>query len=178
MRHLKTVGPIPLLWDRWRLGNPFAPRLLLPELLGATAPATELMLDLKGLQADVGRRVLDALHPHLAARRITVCSRNWRALEAFTGNPRVRVIHSVGSARQLRALRDRFAGRRLQGVSIHARLLDPQVVQDLRRLADVVMSWPVQTLGLARQLADWGIDGLISERLDLAAELDVGVAAG
>ena len=38
VRHLKTLGPIPVLWDRWRLANPFAPRLQLDELLAAIGP--------------------------------------------------------------------------------------------------------------------------------------------
>ena len=33
VRHLKTIGPIPILWDRWFLANPFTPRLLLADLL-------------------------------------------------------------------------------------------------------------------------------------------------
>ena len=35
VRHLKTVGPLPILWDTWRLANPFAPRLELRDLLAA-----------------------------------------------------------------------------------------------------------------------------------------------
>ena len=48
VRHLKTLGPLPLLWDRWRLAPGWRPRLELPALLEAAAPGTELMLDLKG----------------------------------------------------------------------------------------------------------------------------------
>jgi hypothetical protein len=48
IRHLKTLGPLPILWDRWSLAPPWAPRLLLDRLLGAMAPGTHLMLDLKG----------------------------------------------------------------------------------------------------------------------------------
>ena len=38
VRHLKTVGPLPILWDRWRLANPFARRIELRDLLGQRAP--------------------------------------------------------------------------------------------------------------------------------------------
>ena len=45
VRHLKTIGPVPILWDRWELASPFAPRLELHALLAAARPGTQLMLD-------------------------------------------------------------------------------------------------------------------------------------
>ena len=48
VRHLKTLGPLPVLWDRWTLASPWAPRLRLDRLLASVRPGTELMLDLKG----------------------------------------------------------------------------------------------------------------------------------
>ena len=48
IRHLKTVGPLRLYWDRWELASPWRSRLLLGDVLEAAAPSTELMLDLKG----------------------------------------------------------------------------------------------------------------------------------
>ena len=60
-RHLKTLGPLPLLWDRWYLASPRTPRLRLAALLEGASPETTLMLDLKGLRRSVGRRVRDRL---------------------------------------------------------------------------------------------------------------------
>lgn len=171
VRHLKTVGPIPLLWDRWRLASPFATRLLLADLLAATSDATELMLDLKGRDQSLSARVLAELRPTLAVSRTTICSRNWALLEPFESTSGVRVVHSVGSGRQLRALLRLTDGRRLDGVSIHERFLDAPTVSELRRRADVVLSWPASTLTRARELAALGVDGLITERLDLHARL-------
>lgn len=181
MRHLKTLGPVPILWDRWRLANPFAPRLLLPELLGALDPQTELMLDLKGRDRRLCHGVTDSVDA-AGLRRITVCARSWPLLEDFRCDERFRVVHSVGNRRQLRVLLRNFEGRPLQGVSIHARLLDAGVVAELRRRAEVVLSWPVNSLAHARELASWGVAGLISDRHELAVELaapqaEPGVAA-
>src|SRR6188508_3273249 len=58
VRHLKTLGPLGVLWDRWYLAPPGTPRLELHELLAATD--TALMLDLKG-GGRLGRRVAAAL---------------------------------------------------------------------------------------------------------------------
>src|SRR3954470_21371543 len=57
VRHLKTLGPLPVLWDRWYLASPRTPRLELQELLASAAPDTALMLDLKGRDPELSRRV-------------------------------------------------------------------------------------------------------------------------
>jgi glycerophosphoryl diester phosphodiesterase len=168
VRHLKTLGPVPLLWDRWRLASPFAGRLLLPELLRAVEPPTELVLDLKGRDRRLAGRVLDALGPRLAeGHGVTICARSWRLLEPFAGSEHVGLVHSVGSARQLARLRRRLGGRRIEGISIHERLLDSGRVRELREVADVILTWPVNTVERARELAGWGVDGLISDRPDV-----------
>jgi hypothetical protein len=166
VRHLKTLGPLPVLWDRWYVVPGWRTRLELAELLAAVAPATELMLDLKGFDVRLARRLRSELGGPARSLRITVCARNWRLLEPLRGLPGVRLVHSVGSRRQLRALRRRFAGRRLAGVSIHRDLLDPETVVDLRRRADLLMTWPVSTPDEARTLGGWGVDGVISERFE------------
>ena len=179
VRHLKTLGPVPVLWDRWTLAAPWAPRLRLDRVLAAMRPGTELMLDLKGRDPRLPALVAAALGEHATGAPVTVCARHWPLLDLLPGVPAVRPVHSVGARRQLEGLRRRFDGRRLDGVSIHRKLLDARTVQDLRRRADVVMTWPVQTRGDVRELVDWGVQGLITESPRLvAAELsDMGAGA-
>jgi glycerophosphoryl diester phosphodiesterase len=170
VRHRKTVGPIPILWDRWELAPPWAPRLLLEELLEAASPGTELMLDLKGHDRRLPDRVLAAIAAAGPRDRLTVCSQDWRLLEPLAGHPEIRAVHSVGDARQLARLWRRED--RLAGISIHERLLDAIVVHELRRRAALVLSWPVESVALARRLGAWGVQGLISRRFEqLAMEL-------
>ncbi len=171
VRHLKTLGPIPVLWDRWQLANPFAPRLRLGELLEASGPETELMLDLKGRSPRLAAGVLAALGPMIGSRDVTICARAWSLLEPFEGLPGVRTIHSVGSARQLEALLRLGRRHRLQGISIHERLLTPATFAELRSVTDLVMTWPANAVGRARELVALGVDGLITDRLDLAREV-------
>jgi glycerophosphoryl diester phosphodiesterase len=163
VRHLKTVGPLPLFWDRWELASPFRRRLTLPELLAATGHSTELMLDLKGFDTRLATRVA-ALLP--LDRRVTVCSRTWRLLDPFLDLANVRTIHSVGSERQLRALLRRFDGRVLDGVAIHERLLDADTVTALRRHARTLLTWPVNGAERALALLELGVDGLITDDVD------------
>jgi glycerophosphoryl diester phosphodiesterase len=163
VRHLKTLGPLPVFWDCWQLAPPWRPHLLLSELLAEAAPDTELMLDLKGKDARLAARVIEALEPYLGARRVTICTRTWPLLEAFEGLP-VRRIHSVGTARQLRALIHSARTVHIEGVAIHERLLDLAAVTELRRIAGLVMTWPVNDLTRAGELVRLGVDGLISDR--------------
>ena len=160
VRHLKTVGPLPILWDKWRLANPFAPQLQLRDLLIQARCDTQLLLDLKGRTRRLAELVRDALP---GGRPVTVCARNRVLLEPFAGLEHVRLFQSVGSRRQLRTLLRTADGVALDGVSIHERLLDERVVEALRGLGAVVMSWPVNSLERAGELARLGIHGLISD---------------
>ncbi len=164
VRHLKTLGPLPVLWDRWTLANPFAPRLQLHELLKALdAHDVELMLDLKGRNPRLALGVLAALDARPVGRPVTVCARAERLLDAFSGRDGVRLVQSVGTRRGLRRLFARRARTRLGGISIHADLLDAPTVVRLREHADIVMSWPVNHPDRARTLLGWGVHGLITD---------------
>jgi glycerophosphoryl diester phosphodiesterase len=167
VRHLKTAGPLPILWDKWRLANPFAPRLELRDLLAGAREETELMLDLKGRDPRLADLVLEALPP---GRRIAVCARSRGLLEPFAGRGHVRLFQSVGSKRQLRSLLRRRDGFVLDGVSIHERLLDEGVVAELRRRSATVLSWPVNSLQRAQELVLLGVQGLISDHPSLVLE--------
>jgi glycerophosphoryl diester phosphodiesterase len=144
--------------------------MVLDELLAAAGRDTELMLDLKGHDPRLPEQLLAAIRSSGRCGRITVCSQEWRLLEPFATHPEIRVVHSVGNARQFARLRQR--DRALAGVSIHERLLDAAVVDELRRRAALVLSWPVESVAQARRLAGWGVHGLISRSFEnLAAEL-------
>ncbi len=168
VRHLKSAGPLPVLWDRWQLAPTWRDRLSLGALLEATGEQTELMLDLKGPRRRLAELVVDTLRPYLDTRRVIVCARWWRLLEPFADLP-VRRIHSVGTRRQLGRIVSRGGDHRLDGVAVHSRLLDEGVVAELRRVADVVMTWPVNTPERAGELLRLGVDGLISDAVDAIA---------
>ena len=112
-----------------------------------------------------------ALRPLLGRRRVTVCARGWPLLEPFeglAGRPHRPLGRQRAPAAGAAAARPR---RRLQGISIHERLLTPATVAEIRDVADLVMTWPANAAGRARELVAMGVDGLITDRLDLAREL-------
>jgi glycerophosphoryl diester phosphodiesterase len=171
VRHTKTMGPIPLLWDRWRLEPANRPRLTLDALVRAAKPETMLLLDLKGSATalvPLASSTLDQLAPE---RPYTVCSRNWDLLDAYPRGPHVRVLYSAGNVRELRAALQHLTRPRTDGISIHARLLSAEVVGRLRERAGLVVSWPVNTLALANRLRSWGVDGVSTDRLEIVRAL-------
>ena len=99
----------------------------------------------------------------LGDRRAMICSRNWAYLAPFRGVENVRVVYSVGSRRQLTALRRRLADGRVEGISIHERLLDRATAADVLKMTELVMTWPVNTLERASELLSWGVRGLITD---------------
>ena len=166
IRHLKTVGPLPLYWDRWALAGPRSRYPVLPDVLAAAGPGTELVLDLKGRSMRLAHAVRELLP---AGRAVTVCARAWPLLDVFGDDAHVRRVHSVGTARQLRRLLRR--DERLDGVSIHERLLDASSAAELRARGATVLTWPVRTLLRARELVALGVEGLIVDDLELARQL-------
>jgi hypothetical protein len=167
VRHLKTLGPIPVLWDRWRIEPRRRRRLRLGDLLEVPT-ALELMLDLKGPRARLAHLVREALEPYLGTRAFTVCARWPMLLEPFADLP-VRRVQSIGSRRQLDRLLRRGAASGLDAVAIHERLLDGQAVTRLRSVVPLLLTWPVNDLERARELVALGIDGLITDRIEAIA---------
>ena len=106
--------------------------------------------------------------------RFTICARSWALLHPFERLP-VRRVHSVGTRRQLARLLARFTGDRLEGVSIHERLVDQASMEQLRRITATVLSWPVNDVRRAAELVGLGVAGLITDRPDLIVP---GLAAG
>ncbi|MFN0028751.1 MAG: glycerophosphodiester phosphodiesterase [Acidimicrobiales bacterium] len=162
VRHLKTVGPVPLFWDRWELRGPSTPIASLEDLLEITdAP---LLLDLKGASS--------ALTARLAAMvggraDIWVCSRRWAHIERLGEVDHLVGVPSAGSRRQLQRLLRRYGPGSLGAVSVKADLLSPAMVEALRVRAQHVFTWRVNDVELARVLVSWGVTGLISDRPDL-----------
>ena len=167
VRHLKTMGPVPLLWDRWKLAAGWTPRLTLPDVVRASVPATVLLLDLKGSDPLLPQMVAEAMAKAAPGRRYAVCSRNWDLLHEFRDHPDVSVFHSIGSRRQLAAAWPRLQRQDRHGVSIHRRLLSPLVVEALKEKAVAVIAWPVNDIQALGAVVACGIDGITTDSIDL-----------
>ncbi len=163
VRHSKTAGPLPILWDRWSLEPGWAPRLELSTLLDHLPPQMTLMLDIKGRSPYLPHTIMRLIRSDDWDRPLLVCSQNWTLLEAFRQYPEAILVHSIGNRRQLIKAWQRLENDDHDMVSIHVRLLDRETVRALKDRVSVVITWPINDGPTARKVLDWGVDGLTTD---------------
>ncbi len=167
VQHLKTLGPAPILWDRWRLAPSWLPRLQLVDLLEAVGEETTLLIDLKGRD----RRLPEALVAAVERQRVqgwhVVSSQSWSLLDALGRAPGSSAVYSIGNRRQLRKVWSRLDHMEHPAVSIHQRLLDAATVRALKERSTSIITWPVNDERRKEELVAWGVDGIISDNLEL-----------
>lgn len=172
VRHLKSAGPLPFLWDKWELVPASAPRLGLAELLGADLGGIPLMLDLKGRRVSTGLAVRKLLRESEYRHPILVCSRHWALVDVFAEMVSVRRVLSARNRVELtRLLRRLSSSGSVYGVSVHRSLLDRDIVAELNRYVDVLMTWPVNDFATLDQLLELGVSGIISDHDRVLAEI-------
>lgn len=177
VRHSKTMGPAPLLWDRWSLEPAWRPRLGLDALVRAADPGTELMLDLKGRDPAIAGDVIETMERVAPGRPYAVCSQGWALLAPFDPLAHVRVVHSVGNRGALQQVLRRLSGEAHHAISINQKFLDAATVRALRAAAPTVMTWPINTLAALERVKGWGVTGAISDRIEVV-EAIVSVRGG
>jgi glycerophosphoryl diester phosphodiesterase len=170
VRHLKTMGPVPLLWDRWKLVPKGRPRLRIEALLAAAAPSTRLMLDLKGREPLLPAAIAETMAALAPGRPYAVCSQNWEMLEEFRHYEDVQVFHSIGNQTQLEVAWPLLRWHDRHAVSIHARLLSRSAVSALKEKALLVVTWPINTAEAKERVLGWGVDGFTTDSLPLLRE--------
>jgi len=170
VRHLRTIGGLPLLWDRTgvvhrRRWEPVE----LTEVLAALGADHRLMIDLKGVHPRLAPTVAGLLRSVAPDRSLTVCTKAWWMLEAF--DLPVNRVFSAATVRGLSRLRVRLAAGpgtgRVHGVSVRGPLLTPALVDELHQATDLVMAWPVDTAAALAHARAVGVDAVISKNLDL-----------
>lgn len=179
VRHLKSMGPLPWLWDRqdvgrmpllqdrWELVPTSVTQLQLVELLLAARSGGMLMLDLKGA-GTVGPAVARAVHERVPDVPLIVCARWWPTVDAFAGLSWARPVLSARGRTALAHLQRRLRrGPAPYGVSVHRSLLDRTVVAALRERVEVVMTWPVNDVTTLDDVLKLGVNGVITDETDV-----------
>jgi glycerophosphoryl diester phosphodiesterase len=169
VRHCKAIGRH-LFWDGWdvnrRRGHAVPD---LADVLATAAGDPRLMLDLKGPGLAVAPRVAGLLRRAAPGVPVTVCTKQWRMLDAFDDDHHVRRVFSASDPMQLARLRAllRKADRPVFGVSIRLILLTPGVVTELLRRTTLVMAWSVDSDAALARANRLGVTGVISKNLDV-----------
>ncbi len=172
VRHTKTMGPVPLLWDRWLLEPAWRPRLSLAELVAAARHETVLMLDLKGGHRGLSEAVISEMRATAPDTRYMVCSQWWDSLEPFRAVDEAFVMHSCGNARMVREVATRLTWGQRHAVAAHRKLLSKAVVERLHEHAEAVVSWPINTMVAFDEVRGYGVDGITSDSIALLRELE------
>ncbi len=169
IRHHKSLGPRHL-WDKWEVVRRTAVvRLELADLLIALGGDPRLMLDLKGVRPGLAPAVAAQLRATAPGVPLTVCSKHWWMLARF--EPPVRTVPSASSRMALARLRRRLRSTAADGVSIHLRLLTPDLVAELRARVPLVMTWPVDDAAALERARALGVDAVISKDLTLLSDV-------
>jgi glycerophosphoryl diester phosphodiesterase len=166
LRHSKTLGPIPVLWDRWSLEGPWSKRLTLDTLLSHLSVDVEVMYDIKGTDPLLAARLIETTRRYRPGQRVLVCSQLWSQLAAFLQYPETVLVHSIGDRRQLQSVWPLLERVEHDAVSIHKQLLNPDTIAALKQRVSFIMTWPINDVAAAQQMIDWGVDGLITDTPD------------
>lgn len=167
IRHVKTMGPVPLLWERWELHPGWGPRFQLAALLERMPAEQRLFLDLKGEDPELGPEIVATIRRLQPERAIILCGRSWHQLDWLVNDPDVCLFYSVGSDEELAGIWDRIRPMRHPAVSINRRYLTPTLMERFKEIGTTVVSWSINTLEDARRFHEMGVDGFTSDNLDL-----------
>jgi glycerophosphoryl diester phosphodiesterase len=171
VRHERTLGPLPIEWDRWyvrwRRLNP----LTLPEVLQALPPGIGVMIDLKGSDRRLSTMLLEALRRHGSGNPVMVSARLWDHLPSLREHPKLMLFHSVGTRRQLRRARALLDAREHDAICVHYRLLDSTTVRALKQHVTSVATWPINDAERLHHVMSWGVDAVITDNLGVVAAL-------
>lgn len=171
VRHQKSMGRLPWLWDKWQVYPADLERLLLDELMDALPVGQTVMLDLKGV-GKVGPSTLAHLHARSVEHPLWVCARWWPSALAFADAPWAKVLLSARGRTEITRLRRHLrTGPVPFGVSVHLSMLRPDLVDEIQSFGTKVLSWPVDDEASLTRAHALGIDGAITKDLGIVKEL-------
>lgn len=169
VRHAKILlWPWSRLWEKWEILPRTSPRPPLAAIVGVVPGDARLWLDLKGFTTRLPR----AVHRVVGDRPGTTYStRHWWVLGWVRRHTTARTMRSVGNRWQRWLVVRLPATPAPHGVVIHERLLDPEWILRLRRVAPTLVAWAVDDRARGEELLAAGIDGLILDDLELIRTL-------
>jgi len=189
VRHERRLSPLPFLFDerhrlhlktehrcrlplwRWYVAlerNPLA----LEEVLARAKGKRGLLLDLKGRYGDREEALAQALAEMLGRmgmeEQATICGQNWPLLGRLrTAAPHLKVHYSIGSAGQLEAFEAMLERDPISRICLNQSLIKGPLVEPLKGLNMTIYTWTVDDLWRAHELLELGVDGIISNSLEM-----------
>jgi glycerophosphoryl diester phosphodiesterase len=169
LRHERKLPGLPVIFDKWYLRFALG-ELSLRRLLREINFRAELFLDIKSHTPRAADAVLDLYHDNASMMPHTlVCSRQWKLLDRIAAaQTDMELFYSVGARREIDALiRGMSRMQQPAGTSIRHTLLSADVVARLHAEGLRVFAWTVNTRHRAEELLAWGVDGVISDDVEV-----------
>jgi glycerophosphoryl diester phosphodiesterase len=141
----------------------------LRDLAREAAGRAILYIDIKSASPAAADAIIDLCDESAIDRAPFVSSPQWRLLDAIGAQcPDVPLLYTLSRAADVDAILT-APDRRPRFVAARHRLLDAPTLGRLRAGGLRVFAWTVNTPSRARELAAMGVDGIVSDRLDVLA---------
>jgi glycerophosphoryl diester phosphodiesterase len=194
VRHERRLNPLPILIDRRMRSHKLPPwsvplgrrwyarldveRLKLDDVLEEVAGAKVLLIDIKGAyhareNLEFARTLVQKIREHGATEWANVCGQFWPVLDDVRKvAPEIEVRYSVERVYQWEKFM-RLVGddERVRKVCIEHRFLNEERVRFIEEQGVDLFCWTVDDPKEARRLVAGGADGIISNNLELLANL-------
>lgn len=171
LRHKQTLGPIPILWEKWSIAPGWTPRYLLSDLLQDAPEDVLLFLDFKGEEMELGPEVLKELQRLAPERVVAICGRNYPQLQLIADDPQIICFYSVGTEEEWPVAQQLIASSSYPALSIHAQLVTAERMQWIKDRDGVVVAWDVETREHMEALRELGVDGFTTDNPELISNI-------
>jgi len=188
-RHEPKLGPLPVLIDqraclhiksehrlriplwRWYVALPRNP-LFLQEVLAKAKDKRGLLLDLKGKYGDREEALAQGLAEMLERmgmeEQATICGQNWPLLGHLrAAAPHLKVHYSIDSTEQLEVFQAMLEHDPIRRICLNQSLIEEPLIERLKGLGMTIYTWTVDDLWRAHELLELGVDGIISNSLEM-----------
>lgn len=174
LQHARPIGALPLSLHRRGLFMESSRRSL-DGLLAELHPDVRLVLDVRAWVNDPTPDIFSAISRRSGGHEIAFSSEAWTIADRLQAwLPKHASAYSVRSEQQLRRYIEGCTGGTQAAMSVairHSLLHDASDVAALRRFTPRLAVWTVDDIERARTLAAWGVDEIVSNRIEVLAAL-------
>lgn len=163
LRHKQTLGPIPILWERWAIEPGWKPRYLLRDLLHDVPEDVLIFLDFKGKAMGLGPAVVKELEQYAPNRLVATCGRNYPQLQTIDDHPNIITFYSVGDDEEWPIAQELIRTSSTPALSIRADLATPERIDWMNQLGGPVVCWGVENPEEMDRLTAIGVDGFTTD---------------
>lgn len=189
-RHERKLGWLPILFDEQpefrgsrgpgrfglSLGKWYVKlqtsRLLLEEVLTRARGKRRLLLDVKTRirerEESFARALTESVERTGMEEEAVFCGRAWSLLRHLRQlSPRLTTYYTINDARLLPAFEALLKDDPVPGICLRHTLVDEPLLRRLKALGITIYTWSINDLPRAHELLEMGVDGIISDRLEL-----------